>query len=76
MSLEGWHELSCPSCGGKDFVSTFHVIWQNGMGSSTRPHGYTCLACNKVVDQAKMIAAAKKIDNERKIKDLNAEING
>jgi DNA-directed RNA polymerase subunit RPC12/RpoP len=76
MSLEGWHELTCPNCSGKEFVATFRVIWQNGLGSSTRPHGYHCVACNQLVDQAKMIAFAKKADAERKIRDLESEIHG
>lgn len=75
MSIEGWHELACPNCGGKDFVASFKVIWQNGLGSSTRPHGYHCMACNTLVDQQKMILAAKKVDAERKMKDLEAELN-
>jgi len=76
MSIEGWHELACPQCSGKDFVAAFHVIWQKGLGSSTRPHGYSCLGCNTLVDQAKMIAFAKKLDAERKIRDLESELNG
>jgi hypothetical protein len=76
MSLEGWHELACTKCGGKDFVPVFRIIWQNGMGSSTRPYGHHCLGCNSQVDQAKMVVAAKKAEAERKIKDLESELNG
>lgn len=74
MSLQGWHELKCPSCDSTDLIPIVSMIWQNGMGSSVKPKGHKCSKCNVTVDQAKMIAYAKKIDAEQKIKDLEAEL--
>jgi hypothetical protein len=76
MSLQGWRELKCPDCGGKSFVPTVYMLWQNGMGQTTRPNGHFCLACKKLVDQAKMVLYAKKQDAEEKIRDLESSING
>ena len=74
MSLQGWHELKCPMCDTKDFIPVISIIWQQGMGSSVKPNGYRCSKCHMAVDQAKMIAVAKKQDAEQKIKDLEAEL--
>jgi len=76
MSLKGWQDMVCPECQGKDFVAVVNLIWQPNQGSSTRPKGYRCLQCSTLVDQAKMVAHAKKLEAEEKIKELEAEIHG
>lgn len=74
MSLQGWHELKCPKCEGTKFFQVSAMIWQQGMGTSTRPLGHACHACGEIVDQAKMIAHARKVDAEQKIKDLETQL--
>jgi hypothetical protein len=74
MSLQGWHELKCPSCEGTNFSPVVAMIWQNGMGTSIKPIGHRCVKCGGLADQQKMIAHAKKVDAEAKIKDLEAAL--
>jgi hypothetical protein len=74
MSLKGWEDLACHVCGEKDFTAVFHLQFQQGLGTTPRPAGYQCVACRAIVDQARMVATAKKREAEQKIKELEAEI--
>ena len=74
VSLQGWQELKCPKCEGSKFVPVVSMIWQNGQGTSVKPLGHYCMVCRETVDQAKMVAFAKKREAEQKIKDLEVEL--
>lgn len=74
MSVKTWETLECPQCSGKEFVSVHNLQYQTGLGTSTRPVGYACLACQKVVDMAAAVSYAKAKELRAQIKDLEGQI--
>lgn len=74
MSVSKWHNLSCPKCKGEKFTPVFNMIWQSGMGNTTRPAGHLCVGCNEMVDAAVMISKARRSEVEEKIKELEQQV--
>ncbi len=72
MSLQGWQELSCDKCGEKQFTVAYHLLWQSGGGTTHKQIGHRCLGCGQLADNNKMINAAKRVEADAKIKELEA----
>jgi len=69
-----WQNLKCDQCNSsEDFIVVVALKWQDGLGLTTQPKGYTCQRCKKSVVVEKMIRAVKERSLQQQIDELQAQ---